>query len=131
MHDEDNKYGLRVTNERGDKWIAYGDGMLLNRESKGNYRVAVDAVQASVNEVYNAFLHPEKPPDFSVVTDYMPFVDANEKNNYPMFQVKNGQLLRRAHLNDLSDPTTTSSWNGAATLLKLRFRYKPANPAIN
>ena len=31
MHDEDNKFGLRVTNKRGDKWIAYGDGMLLEK----------------------------------------------------------------------------------------------------
>ncbi|KAL9978936.1 hypothetical protein ACROYT_G016520 [Oculina patagonica] len=29
MHDEDGKYGLRVTNARGDKWVAYGDGMLF------------------------------------------------------------------------------------------------------
>ena len=34
MHDEDNKFGLRVTNVRGDKWIAYGDGMLLKKKDK-------------------------------------------------------------------------------------------------
>ena len=31
MHDEDNKFGLRVTNNRGNKWIAYGDGMLFEK----------------------------------------------------------------------------------------------------
>ena len=34
MHDEDNKFGIRVTNVRGDKWIAYGDGMLMKECSK-------------------------------------------------------------------------------------------------
>jgi len=60
MHDEDNKYGMRVTNNRGDKWIAYGDGMLLNEESESNYKFAVAAVQKSFDHVYNAFLYPEK-----------------------------------------------------------------------
>ena len=112
MHDEDNNYGIRVANKRGEKWIAYGDGMLLNEESEGNIRIAVDAVQASVNQVYDAFLYHEKTVDSSVVTDYIPFVDANEKNNYPMFQVKDGKLLRRADLSNLSDPTTKSNWSG-------------------
>ena len=79
MHDEDNKYGLRVTNKRGDKWIAYGDGMLMNEESEGNYRIAVNAVQASVNHVFDAFLYPERVSDLRVVTDNIPFVNANEK----------------------------------------------------
>ncbi|XP_078364412.1 uncharacterized protein LOC144648836 [Oculina patagonica] len=129
MHDEDNTYGLRVTNKRGDKWIAYGDGMLLNEESEGNYRIAIDAVQASVNHVYNAFLYPEKTTDSSVVTDYIPFVDANENNNYPMFQVKDGKLLRRADLDNLSDPNTKSNWSGLKTVWKARS-YKPLNSAI-
>lgn len=130
MHDEDNKYGLRVTNRRGDKWIAYGDGMLLNEESEGNYRIAIDAVQASVNHVYDAFLYPEKVVDSSEVTDYIPFVDAKEKNNYPMFQVKDGKLLRRADLGDLSDPTTKSKWSGLKTALKVRS-YTPDKSAID
>lgn len=129
MHDEDNKYGLRVANKRGDKWIAYGDGMLLNEESEGNYRIAVDAVQASVNQVYDAFLYPEKEVDSSVVTDYIPFVDANEKNNYPMFQVKDGKLLRRADLGNLSDPNAESKWSGLKTVLEVRS-YKPRASAI-
>ena len=48
MHDEDNKYDLRLTNKRGDKWIAYGDGMLLNEESEENHRIAVAAVQTGL-----------------------------------------------------------------------------------
>lgn len=129
MHDEDNNYGIRVANKRGEKWIAYGDGMLLNEESEGNIRIAVDAVQASVNQVYDAFLYHEKTVDSSVVTDYIPFVDANEKNNYPMFQVKDGKLLRRADLSNLSDPTTKSNWSGLKTVLEAQS-YKPRGSTI-
>ena len=55
MHDEDNKYGLRVTNLRADKWIAYGDGMLLKEKSKDNLQVAAEAVQKSVDQVYEDY----------------------------------------------------------------------------
>lgn len=52
MHDEDNKHGIRVKNRKGNKWIAYGDGMLLNDESEINFKIAVDAVQKSVDHIY-------------------------------------------------------------------------------
>ena len=72
MHDEDSNYGIRVANKRGEKRIAYCEGMLLNEESEDNIRIALYAVQASVNQVYDrdAFLYPEKDVDSSVVTDY-------------------------------------------------------------
>ena len=129
MHDEDNKYGLRVTNKKGDKWIAYGDGMLLDDESEGNYRIAVAAVQSSVDHVYEAFLFPKKETSSSKVTDHIPFVDPEELNNYPMFQVKDGKLLRRADLENLSDPTTTSKWTGVGTARELRS-HNPCQSAI-
>eukprot|EP00112_Aurelia_sp_Birch-Aquarium-sp1_P021674 Seg5893.2 transcript_id=Seg5893.2/GoldUCD/mRNA.D3Y31 product="hypothetical protein" protein_id=Seg5893.2/GoldUCD/D3Y31 len=130
MHDEDNKFGLRVTNKRGDKWIAYGDGMLLNNESEGNLRLAVSAVQASVDQLFEAFLSPEKMISSNSVTDFIPFVDPNEKNNYPMFQVKEGKLLRRADLNNLSDPETVGNWWGWTTVAELSS-YKPGKSAID
>ena len=129
MQDEDNNYGIRVANKGGEKWIAYGDGMLLNEESEDNIRIALYAVQASVNQVYDAFLFPEKDVDSSVVTDYIPFVDPNEKNNYPMFQVKDCKLLRRADLSNLSDPTTKRNWSGWETVLEAPS-YEPRGSAI-
>ena len=68
MHGGDNKYnGLCVTNKRGDKWIAYGDGMLLKEESRDNLKIAPEAVQKSVDQVYQAYLNP------AVVTGLIPF----------------------------------------------------------
>lgn len=110
MHDEDNKHGIRVKNRKGDKWIAYGDGMLLNDESEINFKIAVDAVQKSVDHIYETFQYPNQSTgSSSVVTDYIPSVDEDEKNNYPMFRVEDGILVRRKNLENLSDPNTTNS----------------------
>lgn len=129
MHDEDNKYGLRVTNKRGDKWIAYGDGTLLNEESKNNLKIAVEAVQASVDQVYEAYRQPEKTIYSTAVTDLMPFVDPDERNNSPLFQVKDGKMHRRSNISDLQDGETVTNWWGPTTLSMLQV-YKPKNSAI-
>ena len=55
MHDEDNLNGLNVSNNRGDEWKAFGDGKELDDENKRNFDLAVEAVQASADEVYEAF----------------------------------------------------------------------------
>ncbi|CAH3167314.1 unnamed protein product [Porites lobata] len=120
MHDEDNKYGLRVTNLRGDKWITYGDGMLLKEKSKDNLNVAAEAVQKSVDQVYEAYTNPSGSLDPSEVTDLLPFVDQEERNNSPMFQMIDGKLLRRSDLNDLQGTTTTASWWGPTTVAMLQ-----------
>ena len=67
MHDEDGKFGLRVTNIRGDKWIAYGDEML--HKSEDNFKHVVEAIQKSVNQVYEAYQDPNKVIDIAEVTN--------------------------------------------------------------
>jgi len=129
MHDEDNKYGLRVTNKRGDKWIAYGDGMLLKEESRDNLEIVAEAVQKSVDQVYQAYTNPTKRLDPAVVTELIPFVDQEERNNSPLFQVKDGKLHRRSKISDLQDKETITNWWGPTTLAMLKF-YKPENSAM-
>ena len=129
MHDEDNQFGLRVTNRRGDKWIAYGDGMLLKDESKDNLSIVPEAVQRSVDQVYEAYIHPDKNLDPADVTDLIPFVDQEERNNFPLFQVKDGKLHKRSDIKDLQDGTTITDWLGPSTALMLQF-YKPGNSTI-
>lgn len=60
------------------------------------------------------------------MTDYIPSVDEDEKNNCPMFRVEDGILVRRKNLENLSDPNTTNSWTGLGTVMKLRS-YKPSD----
>lgn len=91
MHDEDGTFGLRVTNIRGDKWIAYGDGLL--HKSEDNFRYVVEATQKSVNQVYEAYRDPKKVIDTAEVTNIIPFVDGKEKNNCPFVSSKVGRKI--------------------------------------
>ncbi len=63
MHDEDCTYGLRVKNKRGDKWIAYGDKMLMKNGNKDNLEYVLEAVQKSVDQVHEAYQHPDRDRD--------------------------------------------------------------------
>ena len=96
MHDEDGACGLHVTNTRGDRWIAYGDGMLLDERSKDNLKLVTEAVQRSIEQVYESYCYPTKSLDTAVVTDLIPRVDQEEEDSNPMLQVKDGQLHRRS-----------------------------------
>ena len=119
MHDEDGKFGLRVTNVRGDKWISYGDGILLHEKSKDNLKLVIEAVQLSVDQVYEAYRNPTKTLETTVVTDLIPFVDQEEKNTNPLFEVTDpDKLNRRFIVNDPHDHRTVTSWWGATTLLQ-------------
>ena len=118
MHDEDGEFGLRVTNVRGDKWTSYGDGMLLHEKSKDNLKLVTEAVRLSVDQVYEAYRNPTKPLETTVVTDLIPFVDQEEKNSHPLFQVKDEKLCRRSNLNDLHDHRMVTSWWETTTLLQ-------------
>lgn len=129
MHDEDNKHGLRVQNKRGDKWISYGDDMLLKEESGSNLKIAQEAVAKSSDQVYKAYKNPNQTLDPAVVTDLIPFVDQEEKNNSPLFQVKDGKLHRRSDINNLQDTETVTNWLGITTAAKLQT-YNPKNSAI-
>ena len=118
MHDEDGKFGLRVTSVRGDKWTAYGDGTLLHEKSKDNLKLVTEAVQLSVDQVYEAYRNPTKTLETTVVTDLIPFVDQEEKNTHPLFQVKDGKLCRRSSVNDLQGHRTVTSWWRATTFFQ-------------
>ena len=132
MHDEDGKFGIRVTNARGDRWVAYGDCTLFKEESKDNqFRIVKEAVQASVDQVLHAFKFPTKEQDPNKVTDYIQFVDKKTRNSYPMFRMSgDGELLRRVNLNDLGDASTISNLWAWSTLVDLKSVYDPHKSAI-
>ena len=119
MHDEDGKFGLRVINVRGDKWISYGDGILLHEKSKDNLKLVIEAVQLSVDQVYEAYRNPTKTLETTVVTDLIAFVDQEEKITHPLFKVDDKLVLcRRFSVNDPHDHRTVTSWWGATTLFQ-------------
>ena len=115
MHDEDGKFGLNVRNKRGDQWIAYGDGSLFYEKSAENRRIAMETVEISVGQIVEAFRDPDQLIDTSKVTDLIPFIDESKRNNYPMFQMRDGNLVRRANLNDLADSNVTNFYGVPTT----------------
>jgi hypothetical protein len=63
MHDEDNKRGLLVRNKRGDQWAAFGDSMLFEKANDRNLEYMKEALQASADEVYQAYVTKHVPSD--------------------------------------------------------------------
>ena len=55
MHDEDNAIGLRVQNPAGQTWTAYGDKRALDKADEDNRSRCTTAVQASADEIYEAW----------------------------------------------------------------------------
>ena len=55
MHDEDNKFGLWVTNAAGDRWVAYGDARYRDRWNSAGRVIVKAAVQQSMNDVWQSF----------------------------------------------------------------------------
>lgn len=56
MHNEDSQNGLPVTNQRGDRWTAWGDYFLLDAKSATNFALAAEAVHLSRSEIWQAFV---------------------------------------------------------------------------
>ncbi|OJD33041.1 phosphatidylcholine-hydrolyzing phospholipase c [Diplodia corticola] len=64
MHDEDCAIGLSVTNPAGESWQAFGDKRLLAKENKDNKERCLVAIQASADEVFQAYKDGKAPsPD--------------------------------------------------------------------
>ena len=55
MHDEDNKFGLWVTNAVGDRWVAYGDGRYRDKWNAAGRVILKAAVQQSMNDIWASF----------------------------------------------------------------------------
>ena len=132
MHDEDCKYGLRVKNMRGDKWIAYGDGYLQRPGSKQNFEFVKEALQKSIQQLNDAFMYPTRIIKPVEVTNILPLVDPDSPNNAPLFQIKNGQLLQRASISNLQDRKTVTNWWGssASAALSTLFKIDKQNSAL-
>ena len=117
MHDEDCKFGLRVTNVRKNKWIAYGDGLLLSKGNEMNLKLTKEALQTSVLQVHEAYRSPLKNIDVNKVLNIIPVVDTREENNTPLFQMKKDKLVRRKKIEDLQDDNVEEDWWGTSTAL--------------
>ncbi|MGY2290470.1 phospholipase [Pseudomonas sp. SDO528_S397] len=132
MHDEDSKFGLNVRNALGVQWRAYGDGRYFDSVSAANRTQVKRAVQASADEIFDAFIsgNAPSPANFKAPL-HVPDLNAaqNPANNFaPLFKMEGDKVLRRKDVNNLNDKQWTNDWWGWSTYLLLKD-YKPNTPA--
>lgn len=89
QHEKDGNEGLNVRNKRGDFWRAYGDGCFFQDRNEENRKMAIEATQASVREVFEAFLSGSIPAT-NPVYDLLPY--ATDLNPKPLYEIKGNRL---------------------------------------
>jgi len=147
MHNEDNKFGLWVENERRDKWVAYGDARYRDRWNSANRRVMKGALQQSMDDVWNAF-KTGNVTNSGQVFSYLPKLikevghnpttpNRNDRQNWaPLFwwNPDENNVWRRNNLEDGSDRTYCQqgsegqNWGLTTTMVQLRVRKGPYMP---
>lgn len=87
-HTNDNQ-GLPVLNSRGERWLTRCDGQLFIRDSEDDpiIQMPVQAVKASVTEVFRAYLFDELPEKVYAATQFVPFPDPQKPGLAEKFSV--------------------------------------------
>ncbi|MFT5779763.1 MAG: hypothetical protein ACI837_002722 [Crocinitomicaceae bacterium] len=125
MHDEDNTFGLNVSNNESPMklWRCYGDSHLLSDANSDSMAITIEAIQASANDVYQSY--KTKKLVYQGAMPYIPNIEKlidplNVKQNFsPLFNVQDGKLGQRDDLADKNEYEWTNCWTGATTLLAL------------
>ena len=68
LHDLDNEFGVRVTNNRGDRWVTYGDAHLNDAVNARGRALALEAVQLSKQDIANALARRTSYPIPTAIT---------------------------------------------------------------
>ena len=128
MHKEENRAGLHVHNQRGDHWVAYGDGYFFDAINATNRSIMEEALQKSVNEVFYAYQYGAAPIE-ETVANLIP--QADEMNNLaqqdisPLFywDSATNTLYRRSDVTNQHDNHWISDWWGWTTLILMASNY--------
>lgn len=142
MHDEDNRWGLNVTNALGQSWRAYGDKRYFDTVDVANKNLVDFAVQESADEVFTAFSTGQVPapnsysalqriPNLQTVSDNTRAQALG--NNSPMFANIGGSVSRREEVNNLNDYSWIPNgvifgWASLTTEGLLVATYNPGPP---
>ena len=121
MHDEDNALGLWVTNARGDRWKAYGDKKLFEKDNAQNAAFMQQALQASVDEVYQAYVTKIVPSDVNQFAAWKITPNVANGNHSPLFLPdgryrKDWKNPRSTQYNDPNAYVKWPPWEGYRTL---------------
>ncbi len=124
MHDEDCAFGLKVENEAGDNWTAYGDKRFFDPANGRNKDICVQAIKASAADIYASF-QSRKPPTPPGPQRYVPKFEeltknpTNSENPAAMFIAESRGVERRSNLGARTAYKWTWWWNAIATLNEL------------
>ncbi|KAI0833668.1 fungal fucose-specific lectin-domain-containing protein [Trametes gibbosa] len=116
MHDEDCAIGLSVRNRRGESWTCFGDKRALDQADTTNLQLCVAAVQASVDEIYQAFkTRVVSPPSTYAAWTIAPTLESalGEQELAPLFKFGDDTrktLDRRAVIKNRRLHSLTSDW---------------------
>jgi hypothetical protein len=139
QHDEECKYGLNVTNNKGSEWRAYGDKKYLDDVNAQSRVICEACVQSSVDEIATVLKQGTwanmtngaiDPVSFAAA-DCIPFPVKNEDDNItPLFKWDGTDLLRRYDVNDLwgkkfKKHGGLEGWWSTTTLVELETVYGP------
>ncbi len=123
MHDEDSWWGLEVVNAVGHRWRTYGDMMLFTTEGEKTRGRVIDAVQASADEIYQAFdtgvvPQPSQYAALMLAPDLSQLQDRESRiNKSPLFTLApDGAVLRRKSIADVNDYSWDDDWYVVTTL---------------
>lgn len=122
MHDEDSCWGLTVQNDLGRQWTAYGDKKLLDTVNTVNAGLVEQAVQTSVDEIYDAYTTgiPQPLVPLHMTPQLQPLWDWRQRTNPAALFIYDGQTVSvRSDLTNRSDYDWTSVWNGFVTERRL------------
>ena len=126
MHDEENSIGVDVKNNRGDKWKMYGDKRLLDKANARNMEICKEAVQASANEVYDAWKNKTNlgVKQYAYL-NLVPDLDAAQQGQQMAALFVGGtgghDLKRRTNLNDRRSQNWTSNWLAVKSIVDIKL----------
>jgi hypothetical protein len=95
QHQKDGDEGLEVEDGSGDCWKAYGDGNFFSTKNEKNKQKAIQAVQASVDEVYQSYSDPNSANFNRVYQKNIPEVKSS--NPKPLYSVSQDTKVLTLH----------------------------------
>jgi hypothetical protein len=130
VHDEDSHYGLKVENERGERWSCYGDKRYFNPENQKNRDLCAEAVKISIQEIYQAYQTKNGAPVYGALKLIPNLAKARDwstnPNNRVLFYFADGdRLFERKNVNNLGDNNYDECHVCPTTALDLKGRYGP------
>lgn len=123
MHDEDNRAGLKVKNQRGQSWESFGDACYFEPKDGENRDIVSEAVADGLVDLIDCFLGNESNYDFNTYIP-VPSLDdmtkplfIEEDNGIVKVRPVDGESAQHCSLVDYQE-----NWNPVQVLCRIKAR---------